>query len=94
MAFAMTRAEYRRYLRSADFDKRIRQPALKRAGGVCEDCGKPGRLQVHHLDYFCVGTAEELANVRVVCGRCHLRTVPGGGRASVSMSMSGRARQA
>jgi 5-methylcytosine-specific restriction endonuclease McrA len=72
--FSMTRNEYRRYLRTADYDKRVRQPALERAGGRCEECGRPSpRLQVHHNDYHQVNTAEELATVRAICPRCHLR---------------------
>jgi 5-methylcytosine-specific restriction endonuclease McrA len=72
-AWPMTRAEYRRYLRSADFRERVRKPALARAGGACENCGHPGRLSVHHKTYFFVGTPMELASVEVICGRCHLK---------------------
>lgn len=74
MGFPMTDAEYRRYLRSVDFDERIRQPALARCRHRCEACGVvSNRLQAHHDDYFCVRTAEELERVRMLCARCHLR---------------------
>jgi 5-methylcytosine-specific restriction endonuclease McrA len=72
-AWPMTPREYRNYLRSADFRERIRKPALARAKGVCENCGREGRLSIHHRTYYLVGTPMELASVEVICGRCHLK---------------------
>lgn len=49
-----------------------RREALARAGGRCERCGAPGRLEVHHRKALAKGgAAYDLANLEVVCRRCH-----------------------
>lgn len=69
----MTHADYLRYLRSTHYRTKVRAPALERAGGKCERCGRVGRLQIHHRDYFRVGTSEEVHDVEALCGACHKR---------------------
>ena len=51
-----------------------RREALARAGGRCERCGGAGRLEVHHKVAIAKGgAAYDLANLEVVCRRCHFR---------------------
>lgn len=46
--------------------------ARARAGHRCEECGKGGRLDVHHLTYERLG-AEDPADLRALCRGCHDR---------------------
>jgi 5-methylcytosine-specific restriction endonuclease McrA len=47
-----------------------RQSALERAKHRCQDCGRTGGLDVHHLTYRRVGR-ERLRDLRAVCRECH-----------------------
>ena len=55
--------------------KGVRRAAIAKAGHVCERCGRPGRLEVHHIHKL---TTEEgwrrcfdLGNLLVLCRACH-----------------------
>jgi hypothetical protein len=65
--------------------------AIKRAGGLCEDCGLPSvaraDLEVHHLvpvdgvtDLRTHSCYNHQANLRVLCHACHVRTRWSGAR--------------
>ena len=52
-----------------------RRAALDRDGWRCRDCGKPGRLEVHHLQPLeASGAPYELTNLRTLCRGCHIAT--------------------
>ena len=61
--------EYRQYLRTEGWKQR-RQPALDRARGFCEDCGRRTNLEVHHRTYKRLG-AERAEDLVAVCESCH-----------------------
>jgi hypothetical protein len=67
---ARRRAWYRNvYLRSPHWRAR-RARAIALAAGRCERCGKPGRLEVHHLTYKRLGRERD-RDLRALCHRCH-----------------------
>ena len=51
----------------------LRLEALERDGYRCGDCGKSGRLEVHHLQALKDGGSNELANLLTLCVGCHIR---------------------
>ena len=51
---------------------RVRRAVLDRDGWRCRDCGRAGRLEVHHVQPLELGGAAfDLDNLRTVCFRCH-----------------------
>lgn len=52
--------------------QRIRREALDRDGSRCRDCGKAGRLEVHHLRALLDGVSNALENLLTLCVVCHL----------------------
>ena len=53
--------------------KALRQRALKRAEGICEECYSLGEVQVHHRTPVSLGGAIwDLDNLIVLCRSCHL----------------------
>ena len=63
------REEYKSYLRSPEW-KEKRKEFLEMANYECQDCGSKEHIQVHHLNYDCIGE-EEFDDVEVLCGDCH-----------------------
>ena len=61
--------DYRAYLRSPEWQE-LRKAALKRAGGRCQVCNNPERLEVHHRTYERI-FEETLDDLTVLCRRCH-----------------------
>ena len=58
---------------SAEWGK-ARKRVLDRDGWRCTTCGKPGRLEVHHLQQLTEGGQPfEDANLRSLCRACHFR---------------------
>ena len=54
--------------------KRLRRHVLDRDGWRCTTCGKPGRLEVHHVRATSRGGAMwDPANLRTLCRGCHFR---------------------
>ena len=51
---------------------RARRERLDLDGWRCQDCGRPGRLEVHHLHSLRDGGDHSLANLRTLCRECHL----------------------
>ena len=51
--------------------ERIRRAVLDRDGWRCTECGKAGRLEVHHLVALRDGGNNDLANLAPVCIACH-----------------------
>ena len=50
-----------------------RRTALVRDGRRCQDCGRSGRLEVHHIVSLGNGGAKyDLSNLKSVCIGCHL----------------------
>ena len=62
---------YSTYLRSPAWRERSAS-VIRRAGGVCEGCGKRPATQAHHPTYVHVGD-EFLWELRAVCKPCHDR---------------------
>ena len=53
--------------------KALRQIALNRADGVCEECDSLGEVQVHHrIPVAQGGSIWDIDNLIVVCRSCHL----------------------
>ncbi len=64
------RVRYDYYLRSNAWEQR-RTGAIRRAEGLCDQCGQaPKRIHVHHVHYLTVG-AENAEDLRVLCIPCH-----------------------
>jgi hypothetical protein len=60
---------YTAYIKSRPWrEKRV--AVLRRAGGVCERCGKWPVVNVHHLTYVRLG-GELPADLIGVCFKCH-----------------------
>lgn len=56
----------------------VRFRALCDAQWRCSECGRAGRLEVHHVKPLAEGgAAYDLANLRVLCRPCHFRAEPG-----------------
>ena len=51
----------------------IRRRALERDGRRCRECGKAGRLEVHHALPLERGGNNDMANLLTLCRDCHLR---------------------
>ena len=52
--------------------ERIRLTALNRDGWRCRECGKAGRLEVHHVIPLKDGGTNDENNVKTLCVGCHL----------------------
>lgn len=63
---------YRTYLGTVQWQCR-RGEVIERGEFICAMCGKPGRLQVHHLSYKRVGDEHVGEDLRALCRRCHER---------------------
>lgn len=61
---------YAEYLRHPRFLE-IRAEVFKRAGGLCERCGKRPPTEPHHLRYPPWGTFDVPENMIAVCHQCH-----------------------
>ena len=64
------RAEYDAYMQSLVWAG-IRRRRLERSHYRCEKCGATKRLEVHHLTYERFGGGETMADLQVLCERCH-----------------------
>ena len=51
----------------------IREKVLQRDGRRCRQCGKAGRLEVHHVKHLQEGGDNALENLQVLCRDCHIR---------------------
>ena len=72
----MTLRERRLLYRSTAWE-RVRRAVLTRCGRRCEACGRPGRLEVHHVVPLAAGGAPlDVDNVRALCRACHFRAEP------------------
>ena len=49
-----------------------RRKRLDMDGWRCTDCGRAGRLQVHHLHSLKDGGNHDMGNLRTLCRDCHL----------------------
>lgn len=62
-------------MRNSTAAKRLRREVLDRDGWRCRDCGRPGRLEVHHVKP--IRERPDLAlvpdNCLTLCVRCHLK---------------------
>lgn len=57
-----------------EFPRKVRQAAIERAAGRCEQCAaalKPGEAEVDHILPDILGGEPILANARVLCRVCH-----------------------
>ena len=50
----------------------IRREVLERDGWRCRECGKPGRLEVHHLEPLHKGGSNDVGNLVALCRGCHI----------------------
>lgn len=89
----LRRLPYEEYLRTSHW-KCVRSAALDAARNQCERCGdRQARLDVHHRTYTRLG-GELLADVVVLCRRCHeeVHVVPGAiAEASITIGLLGGA---
>ena len=51
--------------------RRLRQAAKNRDGWRCQDCGKAGILEVHHIIPLNDGGEDFLDNLKTLCLDCH-----------------------
>ena len=65
------RAFYLEYLHSPGWS-RLKTTIIKKRGESCEDCGKAGPVNCHHLTYERLGHEEE-GDLRLLCFSCHLK---------------------
>jgi hypothetical protein len=49
----------------------VRSAVMRRAGNVCEQCGKRAATEVHHLKYPLWGTFDTPSNLKALCHECH-----------------------
>ena len=54
--------------------RRMRKRILDERGWRCEDCGRAGRLELHHLVEVENGGTDEPFNLRILCRQCHFAT--------------------
>ena len=60
------------YLNRRRLDK-VRRAAFERDGWRCVDCGRPGRLEAHHVTPLHKGGAPyDLDNLKTLCRSCHI----------------------
>lgn len=52
--------------------KRVRRRVLERDGYRCRKCGKPGVLEVHHVQPLDEGGDDSLGNLLTYCRGCHI----------------------
>ena len=50
----------------------IRRTILARDGRRCQECGKAGRLEVHHLLPLKHGGDDSVDNLKTMCRDCHI----------------------
>ena len=50
----------------------LRRRILDRDGWRCQRCGRPGRLEVHHVRPLFAGGTDDPANLETRCRTCHL----------------------
>jgi hypothetical protein len=63
-------SSYREYLKHPKFLV-VRAEVMKRAMGVCEQCGTRQASEVHHVRYPPWGTFDVPENMLAVCHPCH-----------------------
>ena len=52
---------------------RVRRAAFERDGWRCVVCGRPGRLEAHHVTPLHKGgTPYDLGNLKTLCRSCHI----------------------
>ena len=53
--------------------ERVRLAVFERDGWRCTECGRPGRLEAHHVrELRHGGAAYDLENIRTLCRTCHV----------------------
>ena len=65
------RTAYERFLRSPRWQTR-REAKLRTVGWRCEECGRGGRLQVHHRNYNRPWGREKDKDLVALCSMCHV----------------------
>ena len=50
----------------------LRREVLERDGWRCRECGKAGRLEVHHLEPLHKGGSNDAVNLTTLCRGCHI----------------------
>jgi len=43
-----------------------------RDGAHCVVCREQGSLRIHHIDPLCYGGANDIDNLVLLCGKCHV----------------------
>ena len=49
-----------------------RRDVFERDGYRCQQCGKAGRLEAHHVLHLASGGSNDLANLLTLCRGCHI----------------------
>ena len=52
--------------------RRLRRRILDERGWRCEDCGRAGRLELHHVIEVADGGTDHPDNLKVLCKGCHM----------------------
>ncbi len=60
---------YIAYLASAQW-RNFRQTIIDKRGNACKQCGRTGRIQLHHLTYARLGHELD-SDVKLLCSDCH-----------------------
>lgn len=61
----------RRFGGSGSNSNYYRTAFLEERGGVCQRCGVPDGLEIHHVITVAAGGSHEASNLLVVCKACH-----------------------
>ena len=66
-------SQYHRHRLQARPWERTRRAAFERDGWRCVECGRPGRLEAHHITALHNGGAPyDLDNLETLCRPCHI----------------------
>ena len=52
---------------------RQRRQAFDRDGRRCQTCGRPGRLEAHHVVALDHGGTNDMFNLKTLCRACHIK---------------------
>jgi 5-methylcytosine-specific restriction endonuclease McrA len=67
-----------RFGKSGSNSNYYRSAFIEERGGICQDCGVPDGLQIHHIVGVAAGGPHKAANLRVLCESCHEAEHPQG----------------
>ena len=54
--------------------ERLRGQVFDRDGHRCQECGRAGRLEAHHVVELANGGTNDMNNLKTLCRACHIDT--------------------